>query len=167
MRLVALGLTDKQIASELKISARTVDGHLRRIFAKVGVSSRAALTAWAIHESRARVELGPTALGATVQKSLWQGFDHHENLAVAPDTAPIPDIKPLKPRKSLVEEAFDAERVANPPPRVVRREGEFNPLQPPGFSAPSYGTPAWVFVAVGIGIVAVIGVIIAVVATGP
>jgi serine/threonine protein kinase len=89
-----------------------------------------------------------------------------ETVAVAPDTAPIPDIKPLKPRKSLVEEAFDAERVANPPPRVVRREGEFNPLQPPGFSAPSYGTPAWVFVAVGIGIVAVIGIVIAVVATG-
>lgn len=43
VRLVAQGLTDKEIAGQLFISPRTVDGHLRRIFAKVGVVSRAAL----------------------------------------------------------------------------------------------------------------------------
>jgi serine/threonine protein kinase len=85
---------------------------------------------------------------------------------IAGDTAPLPDLKPLGPRRSLVEEALEADRINNPPPRVVRREGEFNPLQPPGFSAPSYGTPAWVFVAVGLGVVAVIGVVVAVVAFG-
>jgi serine/threonine-protein kinase len=90
-----------------------------------------------------------------------------ETVVVEPaDTAPIPDIKPLKPRKSLVEEAFEAERTTNPPPRVVRRaEGEFNPLQPPGYSGPSYGTPTWVFVAVGVGIVALVGVVVAVIMT--
>jgi hypothetical protein len=36
--LVSHGFTDKQIAVELKISPPTVDGHLRRIFGKVGVT---------------------------------------------------------------------------------------------------------------------------------
>jgi DNA-binding CsgD family transcriptional regulator len=39
VRLVSQGLTDRQIAAELRISPRTVDGHLRRIFGKVGVTS--------------------------------------------------------------------------------------------------------------------------------
>jgi serine/threonine protein kinase len=88
-----------------------------------------------------------------------------DTVAKVGDTDKLPDIKP-KPRKSLVEEALEADKINNPPPRPVRREGEFNPLQPPGFAGPSYGTPAWVFVAAGLGIVAVIGVIIAVVAMG-
>lgn len=74
---------------------------------------------------------------------------------------------PAKPRKSLFEEEFEAGRASKPEPRVVRRvEGEFNPLQPPGFSAPSYGTPAWVFVAIGVGVVAVIGVVVALIVSG-
>lgn len=48
VQLVAQGFTDRQIATELQISPRTVDGHLRRIFGKVGVTSRSALTAWGI-----------------------------------------------------------------------------------------------------------------------
>jgi tRNA A-37 threonylcarbamoyl transferase component Bud32 len=82
------------------------------------------------------------------------------------ETTKIPDVAPVKPRRSLVEEALEAERINNPPPRIVRREGEFNPLQPPGYSGPSYGTPAWVFLAVGLGVVALIGVVIAVLTTG-
>ena len=79
----------------------------------------------------------------------------------------LPASGPQKPRKSLFEEELDAGRTARPEQRLVRRpEGEFNPLQPPGFSGPSYGTPAWVFVAVGVGIVAVIGAVVAVLATG-
>jgi DNA-binding CsgD family transcriptional regulator/tetratricopeptide (TPR) repeat protein len=45
--LVAQGLTDKEIAGRLFISPRTVDGHLRNIFNKVGVNNRAALAAFA------------------------------------------------------------------------------------------------------------------------
>jgi hypothetical protein len=80
---------------------------------------------------------------------------------------PAADATPKRPQKSLIEEEFDSgwkpqAELQKPP--VRRREGEFDPLRPPGFSGPSYGTPAWVFVAVGLGVVAVIGVVVAVLA---
>ena len=40
LRLVAAGLPNKQIAAELNISLRTVEGHLNNIFGKLGVASR-------------------------------------------------------------------------------------------------------------------------------
>jgi DNA-binding CsgD family transcriptional regulator len=45
VRMVALGRQNKVIASVLNISSWTVCTHLRRIFAKLGVSSRAAMVA--------------------------------------------------------------------------------------------------------------------------
>jgi DNA-binding CsgD family transcriptional regulator len=47
LRLVAAGKTNKVIAAELFLSERTVDRHVSNIFAKLGVSSRAAATACA------------------------------------------------------------------------------------------------------------------------
>jgi ATP/maltotriose-dependent transcriptional regulator MalT len=47
LSLVAAGQTNKIIASELVLSERTVDRHLSNIFAKLGVSSRTAATAYA------------------------------------------------------------------------------------------------------------------------
>lgn len=44
-RMVARGYTNKMIASVLDISLWTVSTHLRRIFAKLGVSTRAAMVA--------------------------------------------------------------------------------------------------------------------------
>ncbi|OLE22756.1 MAG: hypothetical protein AUG44_24125 [Actinobacteria bacterium 13_1_20CM_3_71_11] len=48
LRCVARGLSIKQIAHELSIAPKTVDGHIQRIYAKVGVSSRAGATLFAI-----------------------------------------------------------------------------------------------------------------------
>jgi DNA-binding CsgD family transcriptional regulator len=47
LRMVAAGQTNKGIAAELVLSERTVDRHVSNIFAKLGVSSRAAATAFA------------------------------------------------------------------------------------------------------------------------
>jgi serine/threonine protein kinase len=84
------------------------------------------------------------------------------------DELPKIAIKPTGPKRSLIEEELEAEKKSRPPlPRSVqRREGDFDPLKPPGFSGPSYGTPAWVFVAIGVGIVVVLGVVLAIVFSG-
>jgi DNA-binding CsgD family transcriptional regulator len=47
LRHIASGETNKAIAAELVLSERTVDRHVSNLFAKLGVSSRAAATAFA------------------------------------------------------------------------------------------------------------------------
>jgi DNA-binding NarL/FixJ family response regulator len=49
LRLVAQGATNRAIGTALGLSERTVDRHVSNIFAKLGVSSRAAATAAAYH----------------------------------------------------------------------------------------------------------------------
>ena len=48
LALVAEGLTNRQVANRLTISEKTVASHLAHVFAKVGLQSRAAATAYAI-----------------------------------------------------------------------------------------------------------------------
>jgi non-specific serine/threonine protein kinase len=50
LRLVAAGKKDREIAAALVVSEGTVGRHLENIFAKLGVSSRAAATAFALRE---------------------------------------------------------------------------------------------------------------------
>ena len=47
LRLVATGVTNREVAVALSISAHTVARHIQNIFVKLGVSSRAAATAYA------------------------------------------------------------------------------------------------------------------------
>ena len=47
LRLVAAGKSNREIAAALVISEHTVARHLQNIFAKLGLSSRAAATAFA------------------------------------------------------------------------------------------------------------------------
>jgi DNA-binding NarL/FixJ family response regulator len=48
LRLVATGMTNAEVADQLFLSPRTVHAHLHRIFGKIGVSSRAAATRFAM-----------------------------------------------------------------------------------------------------------------------
>jgi DNA-binding CsgD family transcriptional regulator len=51
LRLVSDGKTAGEIASQLFISTRTAEHHIQNIYTKIGVSSRAAATRWAVaHE---------------------------------------------------------------------------------------------------------------------
>ena len=48
LRLLGQGLTNKDIAQTLILSVRTVDAHLRSIFAKLGVRSRTEAALWMV-----------------------------------------------------------------------------------------------------------------------
>jgi predicted ATPase/DNA-binding CsgD family transcriptional regulator len=48
LRLVAMGMTDAQVAEKLVLSSRTVSTHLRSVYSKLGVSNRSAATRFAI-----------------------------------------------------------------------------------------------------------------------
>jgi DNA-binding CsgD family transcriptional regulator len=66
-RMVALGYTNKAIAQVLEISLWTVSTHLRRIFAKLRVNSRAAMVA---RLARTRVGGGATArIGRDIEEA--------------------------------------------------------------------------------------------------
>jgi DNA-binding CsgD family transcriptional regulator len=47
LRLLAGGMTTKEIAEQLFISAKTADNHIQHVYAKIGVSTRAQAALWA------------------------------------------------------------------------------------------------------------------------
>ncbi|MFD0773135.1 response regulator transcription factor, partial [Streptomonospora algeriensis] len=56
-RLVAEGLTNREVAARLHLSPHTVDSHLRHSFNKLDISSRVELTRWVLANDRsARTE---------------------------------------------------------------------------------------------------------------
>jgi DNA-binding NarL/FixJ family response regulator len=52
--LVALGLTNRQVAAELAISPATVERHVANILVKLGGRSRAQVAAWAVEQGLPR-----------------------------------------------------------------------------------------------------------------
>jgi DNA-binding CsgD family transcriptional regulator len=48
LRLVASGMTDMEIGEQLFISSRTVSQHLRSVYGKLGLRTRAAATRYAM-----------------------------------------------------------------------------------------------------------------------
>jgi DNA-binding CsgD family transcriptional regulator len=53
LRLVAAGLTNREIAGRLVLSVRTVENHIASIFNRIGVDGRAAATAYAVRHDLA------------------------------------------------------------------------------------------------------------------
>jgi DNA-binding NarL/FixJ family response regulator len=56
LRLIARGLTNREIAAQLVISERTVANHLSHIFDKIAVENRSGATAFAFRSGIARPE---------------------------------------------------------------------------------------------------------------
>lgn len=54
VELLAEGLTDKQIAAKLVLSPRTVEGHVQRLLAVLGFTSRTRIATWAVENSTPR-----------------------------------------------------------------------------------------------------------------
>lgn len=57
--LVADGLTNREIATRLFISERTVDGHLEHVREKLGVNTRAQVAAWVVRQGAAAPDVPP------------------------------------------------------------------------------------------------------------
>jgi len=53
LRLAARGLTTREIAGRLYISAKTADHHIQHVYTKIGVSTRAAAALWAMQHALA------------------------------------------------------------------------------------------------------------------
>ncbi len=60
-RLVADGLTNREIATRLFISERTVDGHLEHVREKLGVNTRAQVAAWVVRQDATVEAPAPSA----------------------------------------------------------------------------------------------------------
>jgi DNA-binding CsgD family transcriptional regulator len=58
LRLLSAGETNREIAAELVLSVRTVDRHVSNIYAKLGVSSRAAAATYAHQHGLVRSATG-------------------------------------------------------------------------------------------------------------
>ena len=48
LRLVATGLTNKEVAAQLGLSVHTIDSHLHNIYGKIGVLTRGAAIRFAV-----------------------------------------------------------------------------------------------------------------------
>jgi DNA-binding NarL/FixJ family response regulator len=54
LNLAAKGMTTRQIADRLFISAKTADHHIQHVYTKIGVSTRAAAALWAMQNALIR-----------------------------------------------------------------------------------------------------------------
>ena len=69
LKMITRGLTNKEIACELNVSIRTVQGHLRQVFKKLGVGSRTEAVVYALKEGLVTLENVPKGELAANQSS--------------------------------------------------------------------------------------------------
>jgi DNA-binding CsgD family transcriptional regulator len=92
LRLVAMGATNQQIASQLHISINTVKVHLRNIFEKIGVASRTEATVYAIRQGLVQLDDQPNQLADRAS------IDFASDIAPPP---PEPLIEPVPLKEDL------------------------------------------------------------------
>ena len=68
LRLLGEGLSNREIAERLFISPKTAEHHVGRIYAKLGVSTRAEAAAYAVRNLGARIGEFPLPRRAAVRK---------------------------------------------------------------------------------------------------
>ncbi|MCA9257793.1 MAG: serine/threonine protein kinase [Planctomycetales bacterium] len=95
--------------------------------------------------------------GAGKKASADPAAETVSNAAAASDT------NPAGPRRSLVEEELERGNSDINQLRPTHRPPQFDPLRPPGYTGPQYGTPAWVYVLVGSVLLVMMGTVIAIV----
>ena len=54
LRLIAAGLTAKEVAKKLDISPKTADHHIQSVYSKIGVTTRAAAALYAVEHGLVR-----------------------------------------------------------------------------------------------------------------
>src|SRR5512139_1077718 len=106
LKLLATGLSNKEIASQLFLSVNTVKVHLRNIFGKLGVQSRTEATVMAIQRGYVVVPgAGPANDEAAIESEFSEA---RERAGVEPAAAaPVPAIEiepalPLRRRMLLI-----------------------------------------------------------------
>ena len=99
LQLLATGLSNKEIASQLYLSVNTVKVHLRNIFAKLGVQSRTEATLVAIQRGYVNVP------GATTPASSEAGGTTVPNAEAATDRSGVPqaDLEPISVSLPAIE----------------------------------------------------------------
>lgn len=87
LKLVATGVSNKEIASALKISPNTVKVHLRNIFSKIGVVSRTEATLYAIRTSLVNEGKSTGIIEKTADEVLFAGSP----IAIAEEVVNTPE----------------------------------------------------------------------------
>ena len=127
-RYVAAGLSNKEVAAQLFLSPRTIDAHLRNVFAKLGIKSRTQL---------ARVPLGDEDHGDLADAS-GAGRTVAWPACPTPPTPPCATISPTSAAtRSCGARRSCAWRDAAPPATRPRGSGSSGPTS--GSSSPSRG----------------------------
>jgi len=109
-RMIATGLPNKTIAAALEISEWTVSTHLRRIFAKLGVSCRAAMVSkWL--ESHARCQAGVLVDNLAPPRVSSSGLSLFENNGPPGGEAGIRMIEPAAHPQALRSDRNNCQEV--------------------------------------------------------
>lgn len=100
LRLVATGLSNKEIAAQLVLSPNTIKVHLRNIFGKIGVQSRTEATMYAVRQGWVAVPAG-SSVAAEVEEPEVE-VEVGAKVDARPELTPV--VVPQAPRPRAVVE---------------------------------------------------------------